>query len=125
MLCLQGAGPAGGATTTVGWSGGSENRKSSVHEKDGTLEKRGGTPEPNRRRDTRSGSMSSQSSRTTLEDSFSAEREARKQDSIAALTQNFCPVTLTVNVFFRQVEIVYQPNSFGKAPDFSFMTAGE
>ena len=47
--------------------------------------------------------MSSQTSRSTLEDSYSAEREAKKQDSVAALTQNFCPVTLTVNVFFRQV----------------------
>ena len=87
----------------MGGGGTSENRKSSVHEKESTLEKRGGTPEPNRRRDTRSGSMSSQTSRSTLEDSYSAEREAKKQDSVAALTQNFCPVTLTVNVFFRQV----------------------
>lgn len=101
--CSQGTGGGGGATATVGGGGTSENRKSSVHEKDSTLEKRGGTPEPNRRRDTRSGSMSSQTSRSTLEDSYSAEREAKKQDSVAALTQNFCPVTLTVNVFFRQV----------------------
>ena len=89
----------------MGSVGGHENRKSSVHDKEGTLEKRGGTPEPNRRRDTRSGSMSSMSSRSALEDSYSAEREAKKQDSVAALTQNFCPVTLTVNVFFRQVRI--------------------
>ena len=94
----------------MGGSGGSENRKSSVHDKDGTLEKRGGTPEPNRRRDTRSGSMSSQSSRSALEDSYSAEREAKKQDSVAALTQNFCPVTLTVNVFFRQVDATDPPS---------------
>ena len=70
-----------------------------------TLEKRGNTPEPNRKRDTRSGSLSSQTSRTGLEDSFSAtdSRDTRKQDGAAMLTQNFCPVTLTVNVFFKQV----------------------
>ena len=107
---FQGTGAGGGAATTVGAGGTSENRKSSVHEKESTLEKRGGTPEPNRRRDTRSGSMSSQTSRSTLEDSYSAEREAKKQDSVAALTQNFCPVTLTVNVFFRQVIINYYYN---------------
>ena len=66
------------------------------------MEKRGGTPEPNRRRDTRTGSMSSQTSRNNLEESYSA-ADQKKQDSIAALTQNFCPVTLTVNVFFKQV----------------------
>ena len=80
-----------------------DGRKSSVTDKDSTLEKRGSTPEPNRRRDTRSGSMSSQTSRSTLEDSFSEQREAKKVDNMASLTQNFCPVTLTVNVFFKQV----------------------
>lgn len=68
-------------------------------------DKRGGTPEPNRRRDTRTGSITSQTSRSNLEESYSAadQRDIKKQDALAALTQNFCPVTLTVNVFFKQV----------------------
>lgn len=75
-----------------------------TQEKDST-EKRGSTPEPNRRRDTRTGSMTTQSSRGNLEESYSAadQRDVKKQDALAALTQNFCPVTLTVNVFFKQV----------------------
>lgn len=73
-------------------------------EKD-AVEKRGNTPEPNRRRDTRTSSMSSQTSRSNLEDSYSAadQKDSKKPDPLAALTQNFCPVTLTVNVFFKQV----------------------
>lgn len=69
------------------------------------MEKRGSTPEPNRRRDLRSGSMSSQTSRSTLEDSYSAadQKDSKKSDPLASLSQNFCPVTLTVNVFFKQV----------------------
>lgn len=78
-------------------------RTSSVlREKEKEVEKRGGTPEPARRKDTRSSSISSQSGRTTLEDSFSQEREVKKE-SVPVLTQNFRPVTLTVNVFFKQV----------------------
>lgn len=88
----------GGSSATVG--GGSEGRKSMVYDKEGTLEKGG---EAVKRRDTIGSTMSSQTSRSGLEDSYSAEREARKRDSVATLTQNFCPVTLTVNGFFRQV----------------------
>ena len=80
--------------------GSSEGRKSTAYDKEGTLERGGETI---KRRDTIGASMSSQSSRSGLEDSYSAEREARKRDSVATLTQNFCPVTLTVNGFFRQV----------------------
>ena len=84
----------------------SDIRRISTHEKDkDSVEKRGGTPEPNRRRDTRSGSMTSQSSRTNLEDATEL-KDAKKQDALAALAQNFCPVTLTVNVFFKQVSVV-------------------
>ncbi len=83
--------------------GSSETRKSSVTDRE-SLEKRGSTPEPNRRRDTRSGSLSTQNSRSGLEDSYSATDTARKQDTAASLTQNFCPVTLTVNAVFKQVD---------------------
>jgi hypothetical protein len=76
----------------------------STQEKD-SAEKRGNTPEPNRRRDTRTGSMTSQTSRSNLEESYSA-ADIKKQDALAALTQNFCPVTLTVNVFFKQVTCI-------------------
>ncbi len=80
---------------------------SNTHDKDkDSGEKRGNTPEPNRRRDTRTGSMNSQTSRSALEDSYSAaERggDTKKQEVPTALIQNFCPVTLTVNVFFKQV----------------------
>lgn len=69
------------------------------------MEKRGSTPEPNRRRDTRSGSMNSQTSRSNLEDSYSA-ADQKKSDVLASLSQNFCPVTLTVNVFFKQVCVI-------------------
>lgn len=88
----------------AGSSPASEVRKISMSDRD-TLEKRGNTPEPNRKRDARSGSLSSQTSRSGLEDSYSATdvKDFRKQDSAAVLTQNFCPVTLTVNVFFKQV----------------------
>ena len=79
----------------AGSGGMSEMRKSSVTDRE-QVEKRGSTPEPRRGRDTRSGSMSSQTSRSGLEDSYSANDSARK-DSAAQLTQNFCPVTLTVN----------------------------
>ena len=71
-----------------------------VYDKDGTLEKGG---EMVKRSNTIGATMSSQSSRSSLEDSYSAEREARKRDNVATLTQDFCPVTLTVNGFFRQV----------------------
>ena len=93
----------------VGGGASSEGRKSSVYEKEGTLEKGGGTTETNKRRDTLGATMSSQTSRSGLEDSYSAEREAnaRKRDNVVTLTQNFCPVTLTVNGFFRQVHIMY------------------
>lgn len=72
-----------------------------------SVEKRGSTPEPNRRRDTRSNSMTSQSGRAGLEDSYSAaDSPAAKKESAATLTQNFCPVTLTVNAVFKQVGVV-------------------
>ena len=73
------------------------------------MERRGGTPEPNRRKDARSNSMTSQSSRSGLEDSYSAadQKDTKKSDVLAALSQNFCPVTLTVNVFFKQVGNVF------------------
>ena len=62
-----------------------------------------GTPEPGRRRDTRTNSLSFQSSRSALEDSFSEQKEAKKGADIFNLSQDFRPVTLTVNVFFKQV----------------------
>ena len=77
-------------------------RKSSVTDRE-QVEKRGSTPEPRRGRDTRSGSMSSQTSRSGLEDSYSANDSAK--DNAAQLTQNFCPVTLTVNAVFKQVRV--------------------
>lgn len=99
----QGNGLGGGSSATVGGGGGSEGRKSTAYDKEGTLEKGGGISETIKRRDTIGATMSSQTSRSSLEDSYSAEREARKRDNVATLTQNFCPVTLTVNGFFRQV----------------------
>lgn len=72
------------------------------------VEKRGSTPEPGRRRDTRTNSMTSQSSRGGggLEDSYSATDAATmRKESAATLTQNFCPVTLTVNAVFKQVGV--------------------
>ena len=99
----QGSGQGGGASSAVGAGGGSEGGKG---EKTGTLERRGGTLDPNKKRDAHSGSLTNLSNRG-LEDSYSAaDKEAtlsRKQDSVAMLTQDFCPVTLTVNGFFRQV----------------------
>jgi len=65
-----------------------------------------GTPEPGRRRDTRTGSVSSQTGRSTLEDSYSAEQKETKKGFDILLSQNFRPVTLTVNVFFKQVGVV-------------------
>ena len=62
-----------------------------------------------RRKDTQGGSLTNLSGRSGLEDSYSAEREAtaaKKQDNVAMLTQDFCPVTLTVNGFFRQVHLL-------------------
>ena len=89
------------ASATSGSSG--DIRRVSIHEKEkDSGDKRGGTPEPTRRRDTRSGSMNSQSSRAGLEESLSA-TDPKKHDALATLTQNFCPVTLTLNVFFKQV----------------------
>ena len=92
-------------------SASSGDLKKTEKEKDSS-EKRGNTPEPNRRRDTRTGSMTSQSSRSNLEESYSAadQRDIKKQDAISALTQNFCPVTLTVNVFFKQVHSILVVN---------------
>lgn len=85
----------------TGGVGSSELRKASVSDRD-SLDRRGSTPEPNRRRDARSGSLSSQNSRSGLEDSYSA-ADVGKKDSAAQLSQNFCPVTLTVNAMFKQV----------------------
>ena len=69
-------------------------------------QQRGNTPEPARRREVRSSSLSSTvTSRSSLEDSYSAtaeQKETKKPDNISLLTQNFRPVTLTVNVFFKQ-----------------------
>ncbi len=42
-------------------------------------------------------------SRSTLEDSYSQDQKTPAKDPIAQITQNFRPVTLTVNVFFKQV----------------------
>lgn len=84
----------------MGTGGGGEGGKS---EKSSTLERRG-TLDPNKKRDTHFGSNTNLN--RGLEDSYSADKEAtltRKQDSVALLTQDFCPVTLTVNGFFRQV----------------------
>ena len=89
----------------MGGGNGSEGRKVSAHEKEGTLERKGGTLDANRRKEALVGSLTNLNSRSGLEDSYSAEREkeAKKQDNVATLTQDFCPVTLTVNGFFRQV----------------------
>ena len=106
MSILQSGGQGGGASSAVGAGGGGEGGKG---EKTSTLERRG-TLDPNKKRDTHSGSLTNLSNRG-LEDSYSAtDREAtlsRKQDSVAMLTQDFCPVTLTVNGFFRQVTVAY------------------
>ena len=111
LILLQASGQGGGASAVVGSGNGSENRKSSVNEKEGTLERRGGTLESKWRRDAQGGSSSNLNSRG-LEDSYSGEREkekeSKKQDSVATLTQDFCPVTLTVNGFFRQVHTCIQ-----------------
>ena len=92
-VCIQQSAGSGGV---------SETRKSSIADRDQS-EKRGNTPEPKRGRDARSGSLSSQNSRSGLEDSYSAS-DAAKKDVAAQLTQNFCPVTLTVNAVFKQVQ---------------------
>ncbi len=80
-------------------------RGNSEKDRDTSDKNRGGTPEPNRRRDTRTNSMSSQPSRAGLEESLSTAdiRESKKQSAISSLTQNFCAVTLSMNAFYKQV----------------------
>lgn len=97
---------AGSTATTVSTS---DARKDSLKGDQSMLEKRGTTPEPRIRRDARSNSTASTtSSSKLLEDNYTdSPRERREtlsqqQNSLALLTQNFRPVTLTVNVFFKQ-----------------------
>ena len=52
-----------------------------------------------RRRDIRSSSVSSQTSRSVLADETTSEETVN-------ITQNFAPVTLTLNLFIKQVSVV-------------------
>ena len=64
-------------------------------------EKRGTTPEPNKK--LRSGSLVSGNGRSEAAPPVEETREAPMM--AMQLSQNFRPVTLTVNVFFKQVRI--------------------
>ena len=63
----------------------------------GTQERKNTMPEP--RKPNRSSSVSSQTSRSVLAEETTAEE-------IVNVTQNFAPVTLTLNLFIKQVSVV-------------------
>lgn len=78
-----------------------DKRTDSINRRDstgssGTPDKKG-TRIDTSKRDSRSGSMSSQISRSTMEET------AIRQEDIITLSQNFSAVTLTLNMFFKQV----------------------
>ena len=61
----------------------------------GTQERKVATIEPPRKREGRTGSITSQSSRSNVEDTV--------VDDDCLIPQNFSPVTLTLNMFIKQV----------------------